>query len=112
MQTQLSEATRQAAEEFEKAHPELVKNLRTTGDVGAFLADFTPIIGDIKSFVEAENGIDYTNAGFRFNSNIRIFGKGEVNGHRRLGVLLARDISVEKALEKVERAYAKLDVKL
>ena len=59
MQTQLSEATRQAAEEFEKAHPELVKNLRTTGDIGAFLADFTPIIGDIKSFVEAENGIDY-----------------------------------------------------
>ena len=28
------------------------------------------------------------------------------------GVLLARDISVEKALEKVERAYAKLDLKL
>jgi len=27
-------------------------------------------------------------------------------------VLLARNISVEKALEKVERAYAKLDVKL
>ena len=51
-------------------------------------------------------------AGVRFNSNIRIFGKGEVNGHRRLGVLLARDISVEKALEKVERAYSKLDVKL
>ena len=46
------------------------------------------------------------------NTNIRIFGKGEVNGHRRLGVLLARDISVEKALEKVERSYAKLDVKL
>ena len=54
----------------------------------------------------------YTNAEFRFNSNIRIFGKSEVNGHRRLGVLLARDISVEKALENVERAYAKLDVKL
>ncbi|MBS5253296.1 MAG: formate-dependent phosphoribosylglycinamide formyltransferase [Haemophilus parainfluenzae] len=46
------------------------------------------------------------------HTNIRIFGKGEVNGHRRLGVLLARDISVEKALKKVERAYAKLDVKL
>jgi len=54
----------------------------------------------------------YTNARFRFNSNIHLFGKGEVNAHRRLGVLLARDISVEKALEKVERAYAKLDVKL
>ncbi len=46
------------------------------------------------------------------HTNIRIFGKVEVNGHRRLGVLLARDVSVEKALEKVERAYAKLDVKL
>ena len=43
----------------------------------------------------------YTNARFRFNSNIHLFGKGEVNCHRRLGVLLARDISVEKALEKV-----------
>ena len=49
---------------------------------------------------------------FRFNSNIHIFGKDEVNGHRRLSVLLARDISVEKGLEKVEPAYAKLDVKL
>ena len=49
---------------------------------------------------------------FRFNSNIHIFGKREINGHRRLGALLARDISVEKALEKVEPAYAKLDVKL
>ena len=54
----------------------------------------------------------YTNAGFRFNSNIHIFSKGEVNTHCRLDVLLARDISVEKALEKVERAYSKLDVKL
>ena len=41
-----------------------------------------------------------------------MYGKGEVNGHRRLGVLLVRDISVEKALEKVERAYAQLAVKL
>jgi hypothetical protein len=41
-----------------------------------------------------------------------VYGKGEVNGHRRLGVLLTRDISVEKALKKVERAYVKLDVKL
>ena len=49
---------------------------------------------------------------FRFNSNIHIFGKREINGHCRLDALLARDISVEKALENVERAYAKLDVKL
>ena len=43
-------------------------------------------------------------------TNLRLFGKGEVNVHRRLGVILARDISVEKALEKARRAYDKLDV--
>ena len=41
-----------------------------------------------------------------------MYSKGEVNSHRRLNVLLTRYISVEKALEKVERAYAKLDMKL
>ncbi|MBQ1209588.1 MAG: formate-dependent phosphoribosylglycinamide formyltransferase [Bacteroidales bacterium] len=43
---------------------------------------------------------------------IRIFGKPEVKGHRRYGVLLATDETVEKALEKVERAYAKLQVEI
>ncbi|MGM9787086.1 MAG: formate-dependent phosphoribosylglycinamide formyltransferase [Candidatus Cryptobacteroides sp.] len=42
---------------------------------------------------------------------IRIFGKPEIAGHRRVGVLLATDETVEKALAKVERAYAKLTVK-
>ncbi|WP_419852072.1 formate-dependent phosphoribosylglycinamide formyltransferase [Actinobacillus pleuropneumoniae] len=45
-------------------------------------------------------------------TNIRLFGKGEVNGHRRLGVILARDENTEKALAKAERAYAKLVVQL
>jgi phosphoribosylglycinamide formyltransferase 2 len=35
-----------------------------------------------------------------------------VNGHRRLGVLLARDVSVEKALEKVKQAYEQLEISL
>lgn len=43
---------------------------------------------------------------------IRIFGKPEIVGHRRVGVILATDESVEKALAKVERAYAKLQVKV
>ncbi|QBQ63155.1 formate-dependent phosphoribosylglycinamide formyltransferase [Actinobacillus indolicus] len=46
------------------------------------------------------------------HTNIRLFGKGEVNGHRRLGVILARDENVEKALEKVRCAYDKLEVNL
>ncbi len=41
---------------------------------------------------------------------IRIFGKPEICGHRRLGVLLATADTVEEALAKVERAYAKLTV--
>ena len=36
---------------------------------------------------------------------LRLFGKPEVHGHRRYGVVLATDESVEKALEKVEQAY-------
>ncbi len=43
---------------------------------------------------------------------IRIFGKPEIAGHRRVGVLLATAPTVEEALEKVKRAYDKLEVKL
>ena len=41
---------------------------------------------------------------------IRIFGKAEVNGHRRLGVILACADTVEEALAKAERAYSKLKI--
>ena len=43
---------------------------------------------------------------------IRIFGKPEIQGHRRVGVILATADSVEEALAKAERAYAKLEVKV
>jgi phosphoribosylglycinamide formyltransferase 2 len=46
------------------------------------------------------------------NVQIRIFGKPEIKGHRRLGVILATDDSVEGALDKVERAYSKLKVEV
>lgn len=41
---------------------------------------------------------------------IRIFGKPEVVGHRRLGVILATADTVEEARAKAERAYNKLAV--
>ena len=41
---------------------------------------------------------------------IRIFGKPEVHGHRRMGVILATDEDVEKARAKAERAYNALKV--
>lgn len=43
---------------------------------------------------------------------IRLFGKPEVVGHRRLGVILASADTVEEALAKAERAYAKLQVEV
>lgn len=39
---------------------------------------------------------------------IRLFGKPEVHGHRRMGVLLARGVDREEALAKVGEAYLRL----
>lgn len=41
---------------------------------------------------------------------IRIFGKPEINGHRRMGVILATAETVDDAIAKSERAYEKLKV--
>ena len=41
---------------------------------------------------------------------IRIFGKPEVKGHRRMGVILATADTTEEALAKTARAYEKLKV--
>ena len=43
---------------------------------------------------------------------VRFFGKPEIKGHRRVGVILATDETVDKALQKAERAYSKLKVKV
>jgi phosphoribosylglycinamide formyltransferase 2 len=41
---------------------------------------------------------------------LRIFGKPEVKGHRRMGVILATDNALEAARAKVDRAYDRLRV--
>lgn len=41
---------------------------------------------------------------------MRIFGKPEINGHRRMAVILATDETVEAAREKAERAYNALRI--
>lgn len=46
------------------------------------------------------------------STQIRIFGKPEVHGHRRMGVILAKGATVEEARAKAERAYDKLVVKV
>lgn len=43
---------------------------------------------------------------------IRIFGKPEVRGHRRMGVILATADTVENARDKAERAFRALNIKV
>lgn len=45
-------------------------------------------------------------------TQMRIFGKPEVSGHRRMAVILATDTSVESAREKVSRALDSLTIDL
>ena len=45
-------------------------------------------------------------------TDMRIFGKPEVKGHRRMAVILATDETVDAAKDKAERAYGKLDVEV
>ncbi len=45
-------------------------------------------------------------------TQLRIFGKPEVHGHRRMGVILARAESVEAARAKADRAYDALKVEI
>lgn len=46
------------------------------------------------------------------DTQVRLFGKPEVHGHRRMGVLLARGNSVEEAREKTKKAIDVLNIKL
>ncbi|MCQ2195348.1 MAG: formate-dependent phosphoribosylglycinamide formyltransferase [Paludibacteraceae bacterium] len=46
------------------------------------------------------------------DTQIRIFGKPEVKGHRRMAVLLARGANVEEARAKVQKAYDALKIEL
>lgn len=43
---------------------------------------------------------------------IRIFGKPEIKGHRRMGVILATDETLDAARAKVQRAYDNLRIKV
>lgn len=43
-------------------------------------------------------------------TQMRIFGKPEIHGHRRMGVILATADTLEEARAKAERAYTKLKV--
>jgi len=61
--------------------------------------DTDKIVMDALEEVLAEPGVQ-----------LRIFGKPEIKGHRRMGVILATDETVEAALAKAQRAYDRLKV--
>ena len=55
---------------------------------------------------------DITEALMEPQSDVRLFGKGELRGHRRLGVCLGRGANVQEALDKVMRMREKVKVEL
>ena len=66
--------------------------------------------------VEGESTqVSYGNLGAALaepDTALRLFGKPEVSGQRRMGVALARDVSVEAARDKAVRAAGAVDVRL
>lgn len=46
------------------------------------------------------------------DTQLRLFGKPEVHGHRRMGVVLARGDSIDDALEKARRGSDAVTVEL
>ncbi|MGZ9899122.1 formate-dependent phosphoribosylglycinamide formyltransferase [Shewanella gaetbuli] len=44
------------------------------------------------------------------DTQLRIFGKGDINGRRRLGVALAKDSAIEQAVEKAKQCAAEIKV--
>jgi phosphoribosylglycinamide formyltransferase 2 len=46
------------------------------------------------------------------NTQLRLFGKPEVSGHRRMGVVLARGETIETALQTAKRASEAVSIKL
>ncbi len=46
------------------------------------------------------------------NTQLRLFGKPEVKGQRRMGVVLARDETIEAAIEKAVKASEAINIKL
>ncbi|MDU8925682.1 VENN motif pre-toxin domain-containing protein, partial [Pasteurellaceae bacterium LIM206] len=56
----LTDTQKAVIDKFEREHPDIIAGIKTGADVISLLSDFTPVVGDIKSFVEAEDAIDYT----------------------------------------------------
>jgi phosphoribosylglycinamide formyltransferase 2 len=46
------------------------------------------------------------------DTQLRLFGKPEVNGQRRMGVILAREANIEAAVEKAKTASSKININL
>ena len=68
------------------------------------------ILGDGTSDAPAFEGV--ADALAEPDTSLRLFGKPECRGHRRLGVALAREASIEEARAKARRAASAVRVVL
>jgi len=60
--------------------------------------------GDLISYSGLEDALSEP------DTSLRLFGKPSINGHRRLGVVLARGTNVEEAIKKAKNAASKIKV--
>jgi phosphoribosylglycinamide formyltransferase 2 len=82
-----------------------IPNLRQNGPSASYV-----ILADGDSDAPAFAGIDAALA--EADTQLRLFGKPEVRGHRRMGVALARGTTIDDARAKAGRAAAAVQVKL
>ncbi len=82
-----------------------IPNLQQHGPSASYV-----ILADGDSDAPAYAGVDAALA--EPDTQLRLFGKPEVHGHRRMGVALARAATLEEARAKAARAAAAVQVKL
>jgi phosphoribosylglycinamide formyltransferase 2 len=82
-----------------------IPNLRQHGPSASYV-----VLADGDSDAPSFGGIDAALA--EADTQLRLFGKPEVRGHRRMGVALARGTSIDDARAKAGRAAAAVQVKL
>ena len=82
-----------------------IPNLRQHGPSASYV-----VLADGDSDAPSFGGIDAALA--EADTQLRLFGKPEVRGHRRMGVALARGTTIDDARAKAGRAAAAVQVKL
>ena len=87
------------------------KLIKSTGDARDYIEGLE--YETLRSVIESKDKVVFDNIDKALSEpgvQIRIFGKPEVKGHRRMAVILATADSVEEAIKKADRAASELTI--